>query len=395
MARTWSRLTRRGRRLGVALRLHARDGRRRAGGSLVPVLQAAVAAALAFSLARYVIGHPYPFFAPVAAWVCLGFTRNRQPRRVAELGAGAVLGVLTGELLHLLIGSGPWQIGVVLVVAALGARFVDRGDLFTMQAGVNAMVVLATFTLVTSDPVGRAVDALVGALVALVLAVLLPRDVTSRPKRYIASVLTESQVLLRMVADGLRSGDTARLRDARTQLRGVRDILDYGRTVVGSSSQVARLNPTLRRDLPVLAELERQAVLLRRMLNTVELLVRQGRGVVGESGPQPVVAMLVAEAAGVTGQLAGSVREWSFPTEARRRAANLAAECAPSAVMHSTWRSVALVSVMRSVTVDLLQLTGLSREAARAELPDLPDSREVEEAAEGPDGASGIWAERP
>ena len=29
-----------------------------------------------------------------------------------------------------------WQLGVVLVIAALAARLADRGDLFTMQAGV-------------------------------------------------------------------------------------------------------------------------------------------------------------------------------------------------------------------------------------------------------------------
>lgn len=378
----------------VLLRLRLRDGVRRARGSLVPVVQAGLGAALAFWIAQFVVGHPYPFLAPVAAWICLGFTKNRQPRKVAELGAGALLGVLIGEVIHLLIGAGAWQLGVVLVVAALAARLFDRGDMFTMQAGVNAMVVLATVALITSDPIGRAVDAAIGAGVALLLAVVLPRDLTSRPRRHIRAVLTETATLLRMVSVGLRDGDVERLRDAASQLDGVRDILDYAQTVVSSSGQIVRLHPGLRRDQPMLSELERQGVLLGRLANTLELLIRQSRGVVDESGPQPVVAMLVAEAAAVVEAMVAAILHWEFPGEARRHAVSLAASCSPAAVMRSTWRSVALVSIMRSIAVDALQLTGLSRAQARLLLPDMAEATDVGE-AERSEAASAIWDDQP
>jgi uncharacterized membrane protein YgaE (UPF0421/DUF939 family) len=383
------------RRTAALLRLRLRDGWRRVQSAFVPVVQAAFGAGLAFWIAQQFFGHPYPFLAPVAAWVCLGFSKNRQPRKVAELGAGAVLGVLAGEVVHLLVGSGIWQLGVVLVLAALAARMVDRGDMFTMQAGVNAMVVLATISLLTSNPVGRAVDALIGGGVALLLSIVLPRDLTSRPRRQIAGVHTELAAVLQLMAEGLRDGEPERLRDVAVQLGAVRGILDYARTVVSSSSQIVRLHPALRRDRPVLAELERQGRLLSRCLNTLELLLRQGRGVVDESGPQPVVAMLVAEAGGVTDAMSRSIRRWEFPARARARATNLAADCSPAAVMHSTWRSVALVSVMRSVAVDLLQLTGLSRTGARLLLTDMDGATEAGGGTEGTDAASAIWDAAP
>lgn len=383
------------RRVTALVRLRLRDGWRRVRGAFVPVLQAAVGAVLAFWIAQQLFGHPYPFLAPVAAWVCLGFSKNRQPRRVAELGAGAVLGVLVGEVGHLVLGSGIWQLGVVLVVAALAARLADRGDMFTTQAGVNAMVVLATVSLLTSNPVGRAVDALIGASVALLLSIVLPRDLTSRPRRQIAGVHHEVAMVMHVIADGLRDGDSERLRDAAGQLTAIRDLLDYARTVVTSSRQIVRLHPALRRDRPVLAELERQGVLLGSCLNTLELLFRQGRGVVDESGPQPVAAMLVAEAGGVADAMAHAIQRWEFPARARAGAANLAADCSPAAVMHSTWRSVALVSVMRSVAVDLLQLTGLSRTSARLLLADMADATEAGGGAEGVDAASAIWDNAP
>ncbi len=379
----------------MLLRLRLRDGWRRVRGSFVPVLQAALGAVLAFWIAQHVFGHPYPFLAPVAAWICLGFTKNRQPRKVAELGAGAVLGVLIGEVVSILVGSGVWQLGVVLVIAALAARLADRGDLFTMQAGVNAMVVLATVSLLTSNPAGRAVDALIGASVALLLAIILPRDLTSRPRRYIVAVHSELTLLMRAIADGLREGDPERLGDVDDQLATVHEILDYGRTVVTSSRQIVGLHPALRRDRPVLAELERQGLLLSRYLNTLEVLLRQGRGVVDGSGPQPVAAMLVAEASGVTDAMAQAITRWEFPARARKQATNLAADCSPAAVMHSTWRSVALVSVMRSVAVDLLQLTGLSQTEARLLLTDMDGATEAGGGTEGTDAASAIWDAAP
>ena len=58
-------------------------------------------------------------------------------------------------------------------------RLLDRGDLFTIQCGVNAMIVVGMGTMPTNE-VGagpsRVLDALVGAGVALLLSVLLPGD---------------------------------------------------------------------------------------------------------------------------------------------------------------------------------------------------------------------------
>ncbi|QLQ16016.1 MAG: FUSC family protein [Micropruina sp.] len=126
----------------VALRQAARQGYRRASGALAPVLWATLAAFASYLIAHNVFGHQQPFFAPIAAWVCLGFTFNRVPRKVVELGLGAVLGVALGEAILSLLGSGALQIALGLTVGATLGRLLDRGDLFTMQSGVNAMVVI-------------------------------------------------------------------------------------------------------------------------------------------------------------------------------------------------------------------------------------------------------------
>ena len=100
-------------------RSRVRQGWARVRAAWFPILQASLAAAIAFAIARYAVGHPYPFFAPVSAWVALGFTADRSVRRVAELAVGVAIGVALGDLLVHLIGNG---------AVAGGRRAVPRGD---------------------------------------------------------------------------------------------------------------------------------------------------------------------------------------------------------------------------------------------------------------------------
>jgi len=150
----------------VLLEARFRQGRARGRSSWYPIVQAAVAVAVSAAIGRYALGHQYPFFAPVAAWVCLGFSADRKIRKVAELAVGVALGVGLGDVVVRLIGSGPWQVALVLLVAATTARFLDRGVTFTTQAGVQALVIVGLPSLGASGGgFGRWTDAAVGGAV--------------------------------------------------------------------------------------------------------------------------------------------------------------------------------------------------------------------------------------
>ena len=388
----WNRLDYRRRLLLAGLSL--RQGARRVRGSLMPVLTASAAAWIAYAIAHFGLGHPAPFFAPVAAWICLGFTYNRVPRKVLEIGAGAAIGVGIGELILINLGAGGWQLAIGLLGAALIARLVDQGDLFTIQAGVNAMVGISLGTL-ESQPAGagpsRLIDALVGAGVALVLAILLPGDVLNRPRRYASSVLTEFARAFSMLAEGLCTGNAEWLRDAHAQLRGVDRIIEDARSAWRSSEQIVSLNPAMRRHRPQIDELGRQLDLSARAVRTGEMVLRQSRGMLAETGPDPGVAKLLDDSAATLHALAGSVLYWHPPWRARTSAKDLAADCGPDPSTLADWRHTALLTVMRSMAIDLLQLTGLSRQQARQYLPGTADRVVDEEFGVRGDEASGVW----
>ena len=382
--------------LFVAARI--RQGGRRVGGSFVPILQSAVAAAIAYVIAEQVFGRPAPLFAPIAAWVCLGFKADRVPRKVAELGVGATAGVLIGEFFAAWLDVGWWQVGLALLVGALLGRFLDRGDLTTIQGGVNAVVVVSMswLTSVTGGVTGRWVEALVGAGVALVVAALLPRNPTARPRRYARATLTEYATLLGVVGRGLRAGDVQLLADARGQRRAVAELMVDWEETLTTAREVVAINPTLRRYRPEVAELSRVFRLLQRTQRASYLLARQGLAMTEEVGPMPEVGEALMEVSTALNSLAGAVGHWNRPVRARELLLAVARTAAPSEVEGGDWRPVALLSLLRAVVVDLLQVSGLSRAQARDALADTwgrPfEDRDAElTPGESDDDASPLW----
>lgn len=382
------------RRWRVFLTARARQGWRRMQGSFWPVVQSAIGASLAWVVAHDLMGHPSPVFAPIAAWICLGFGKDRVPRKVAELGAGASVGVLVGELFSRWLDLGWWQIILVLVTAAMFGRFLDRGELFTIQTGVNGIVVvgMSWYAAESGGITGRAVDALVGSGVAFVVAVLLPRRPLERPHRYARAAWTEIATALDMLAGGLRSSDVERLHDLAGQLRGVRQVTaDWG-TTLATAREVVMFNPTLWRSRTQLAEMNRLFHLAQRTEATLEMLARQSLSMVEEVGHLPAIGDLVADCAAATHRLSGAIKHWNRPDGARAILVDVAGRSAPAEIDSADWRPTALMSLVRALTVDLLQATGLSRTGARAALADTWGLPYAEgEAVDADDDASALW----
>jgi uncharacterized membrane protein YgaE (UPF0421/DUF939 family) len=62
-----------------------------------PVVQTAVAASVAYFLAVLLFGHERPFFAPIAAVICLGVTLGQRWRRAVELVFGVAVGLMVSS----------------------------------------------------------------------------------------------------------------------------------------------------------------------------------------------------------------------------------------------------------------------------------------------------------
>ncbi|MBD5786157.1 FUSC family protein [Cellulosimicrobium terreum] len=354
-----------------------RQGASRVRASLWPILQAAAAAGLAFGIARYGLGHVAPFFAPVSAWICLGFSQDRQLRRVLELAVGVAIGVGLGDLVVHAIGTGWWQVAVVLAVSALAARFIDRGAMLTTQAGVQAIVIVGLPAAQAGGPLGRWTDALVGGAVALAVAALTPGDPRRRPRTLGAEATSELAVVLETLARGLRSRDRADLEAALVQGRASEGALEEWQSAATSARELARVTAAGRPRRDELGELERQAVLVDRAMRSARVLARRalpvaaGASADGEVHDLEGVADLVARFAAGTRVLAEAIGAGRDPAVAREVLVEVARGADPHVVGEGDWQVQSLVMILRSPVVDVLEAASATPEQARGALPEL------------------------
>lgn len=355
----------------IVARARVRQGWARVHRAALPVLLASVAAGAAWAVAHYGLGHPFPFFAPVSAWVALGFTADRDLRHVAELAVGVALGVLLGDLLVHAIGTGAVQIAVVLAVVALVARFMDRGGLLAIQAGVQAIVIVSLPAAQSGGPVGRWLDAVVGGVVALGVAALSPQDPRRRVRSIAEEGMTEIADVLRYLAAGLGQGRLADSEEALARGRASQPVLDLWRSAAASARQSSRVSPAFRRHGAELGDLEAAAVLADRAMRNARVLARRSQVVVQEGHQAAALGEVVAEVALCTVDLAAAFGSGADRVAARARLAGVTARADPWRLAPDDWQVQSLVLLLRSLVVDLQEVAGAEPGEARSHLPEM------------------------
>ncbi len=335
------------------------------------IAQCAIAAGVAYFIAAEVLGHPTPFFAPIAAVVSLGTSYGQRLRRVAEVTLGVAIGVLIADLLVLGIGSGWWQLMLIVALAMTAAFLLDGGQLFVTQAAVQSIVVS---TLLPDPDQGlvRWTDALVGGAVALVAATVVPAAPLRRPREQAALVLDKVAKLLRAAADVMVDGEVEPalelLADARATdilIRELQLAADEGLAVVASSPFRVRHKPGVRRMAELVDPLDRA-------LRSTRVMVRHTAVAAYHRRPIP------SAYAGVARDLAAAVDEVSAELRENRMAT--AAQPALLAVGHATGQvertsvlsAEVVLAQLRGVIADLLLLTGMDSLEASDALPPPP-----------------------
>jgi len=173
-----------------------------------PVLQTALAAGLAWFFARYVLGHPQPFFAPVAAIISLGATRGERGRQAVEMMVGLAVGIAVGDLLIYLVGTGPGQVVIITGLAMAAAVLLGRGQLFATQAAVSAALVATVDAGGPGFVPDRFFDGLTGGVIALLFSqVLFPVDPVRLVRQIVDEMLSELAGVLDAVAGALEERD--------------------------------------------------------------------------------------------------------------------------------------------------------------------------------------------
>ncbi|OBJ50151.1 FUSC family protein [Mycobacterium asiaticum] len=149
---------------------------RRLRSVLFPITQTATASGLAWYLAHDVVGHRQPFFAPVAAAVCLSASDVLRTQRAVQMIIGVTFGIALGAAVQTLLGTGPIAIGVAVLISLCGAVLIGHGYIAQGLMFFNQITVSATLVIAVSrsgDVIDRLLDTLIGGGLAIAFAALL------------------------------------------------------------------------------------------------------------------------------------------------------------------------------------------------------------------------------
>jgi uncharacterized membrane protein YgaE (UPF0421/DUF939 family) len=346
--------------LGTRSRTGLRGSLHRVHGGLALAGQAGVAAALSWFIAHDLIGRPTPFFAPIAAVITLASSVGQRVQRTTELVLGVAIGIGLGDALILLIGTGPLQIGLIVVGAILVATAVGGGTPLVVQSASSAVLV-ATLTSQTGLPWTRFFDALVGGAVGLVvMTILLPLNPLTVVRRAADPALTALADGLHEVADALRVADPDRVRDALAELRAAEGQFAAFAAAVKAASENVAFAPARWRTRAPLSQYVEGADHLTYALRNVRVLVRRiGTALAdGEAIPAvlPTSIALLGDAVDLLRQ------EWDKgvePVAARERALRAAAESGRAYDEGVGFSGGVVVAQIRSTVTDLLRATGV------------------------------------
>jgi len=351
----------------VLAELHGRSrsgigaGWSRVRGGFALALQAGLAAGIAWYIAHDVIGRPSPFFAPIAAVITLASSVGQRAKRTIELVVGVAIGIGIGDGIILLIGTGPWQVGLVVVLAIMAAAAVGGGTPLVVQSASSAVLVATLTTPGAGLPYTRFFDALVGGAVGLVvMTVLLPLNPLTVIRRAANPALQALTDGLHTIADGLKSGDTGVVRGALDRLRTAEaSFAGFDQAAIAASENVA-FAPARWRARGALGQYVEGADHVTYALRNVRVLARRVMTALddGEQIPEclPTSVRLLGDAVDLLRV------EWAKgvePVATRERALRAAAESGRAYDEGVGFSGGVVVAQVRTTVSDLLRATGI------------------------------------
>jgi uncharacterized membrane protein YgaE (UPF0421/DUF939 family) len=335
-------------------------------GSWLAIVQSAIAAGVAWALARLIVGQPQPFFAPAAAVISLGLSRGQPRRRAVELSIGVAVGIGIAAALVRLIGVGAIQVTVLVALVMSVSLLLGGSQILINQAAVSALLIM---TLPGQGAeIDRFLDACVGGAVAIAFGLAFSfREPFAAVEEARRGALADLAAALEAIAAALAERDLAAAEAALAGSRKLDAGVDVLYEAVSEAGETAAFSPRRR---ALLEELDPQAGAAPQIdyaVRDTRVLARATTTAVRRGAHlDPRLAEGVATLAAATRALDAVGRGESGARADVRELGSRAVELAGAAdVRNSLWPTM-VFGQTRAIAFDLMQAAGEDADRARA-----------------------------
>jgi uncharacterized membrane protein YgaE (UPF0421/DUF939 family) len=298
--------------------------------------------------------------------ITLGLTQGERGRRAVEVVLGVTLGIAIADLLVIWLGTGWWQLALVVALAMTVALYLGPGPMFAQQAAVSAALVATLQPPDGGVSFARAVDALLGGSIALaVSALVLPAHPGRMVREAAEPVIAELAAVLEDIADALEARSPPAAQAALARGREIDALERQLDQALVAGRETARLAPPRRRTLGTVDVYADAATQLDLAVRNVRVLARGARRAIDlEENVPPDVGVSLRELAAAVRGLSEALDDPRRTTAVREPALRAAARA--TRVLESTGNLsvTVIVGQIRSTAVDLLRGSGMTYDEA-------------------------------
>lgn len=337
--------------------------------SLWTIAQIVLAATTAYLIALFGFGHPVPLLAVTVSISSLGFTRDTRPDRVLTTALAMIFGIALSELMLLNFGRGPIQLFVAIGSALLLARLISPNPAFALTVTLQAVLVQ-----IMQEPTGgvftRALDGVIGGVVALGFTALMPRNPIKLSRSDSRALFTAFKETLTDIRSVLLQPNEALADQALGRIRKTQPVVDNWRGSLESASAISKISPFYRwaakeiaAQLVVFEGMDLATRNLRVVARRVDYLVKDGKA-------RPALADLVSKVLLAVELIETSADDFSIAQKARKYLTKLIKELDPATFGNGlTISEVSILMQFRPLVVDLCEAAGIDGQSARKLLP--------------------------
>jgi len=305
--------------------------------------------------------------------ICLGIAHGRRRRRALELIGGVITGIAIASVLIFLIGTGPFQISLLVVLAMSAALLFRGGELLVSEAAVSAILLASLDPTASGFSADRILEGLIGGAVALAVAsFLLPPDPVAMVGPVAQTLFGRLGRTLEETATALEHSDVARADAALAAARGMDELVEGLEDVLAVAGETARFSPARRGGLDVLRRYDETMPQLDFAVRNTRVLARYVARQVRLGDPAPRLAAAVRELASAVWVLA-ALYERPDEDEGLRGVALEAARLAEGIHdIEPSLQTTQIVGQIRSVAVDLVRAADSLAAAPEAPAYEMP-----------------------
>ncbi|MEU2612436.1 FUSC family protein [Micromonospora sp. NPDC007271] len=329
-------------------------------------LQAGLAAALAYVISHRLLKNPQPVFAPISAVGTLAASVGQRFRRTVELIVGVAIGVALGDGLIYVLGSGAWQLGVVVTVAILLSIFAGASVAVVIQAAATAVLIVTLSPSTKNLEVPRFIDAAIGGGIALLVSSILlplnPLRVINRAARPALDLLAGQ---LDVCAEALRTRDRAAAQRALFRLRENKaELAEFSEAIEGAKETVT-ISPARWHRRSELTHYAEAADPIDRAMRNSGTLIRRSVTLIEDEEPVPEpMPAAIAHLAESVRLLRHEFAVGEEPQRARERSLRAVSEAGRAYAEGVGFSGSVVIAQVRTTASDLMVASGVEQEEA-------------------------------